>query len=74
MKKEIHPKTHQDVKVKCICGAEFDIVSTNSNRPTLDVCAKCHPAYNDGMKVEKAARWRLQAYQDRMAKIEKLSS
>lgn len=56
MKKEIHPKTHQDVKVKCICGAEFDIVSTNSNRPTLDVCAKCHPAYNDGMKVEKAAR------------------
>lgn len=71
MKKDIHPASHADVKVKCICGAEYEVTSTNANRPTLDVCSNCHPAYNDGAKVEKAARGRLQAYQERMAKIEK---
>lgn len=72
MKKNIHPTSYHNVQVKCICGAEYDISSTNTDRPTLDVCSNCHPAYNDGVKVEKAARGRLQAYQERMAKIKKI--
>ncbi|MFA7285096.1 MAG: 50S ribosomal protein L31 [Candidatus Absconditabacterales bacterium] len=70
MKKGIHPAYRKAVKVKCMCGHEFTINDTLDQWPTVEVCSNCHPAYNDGMKVEKAARGRLQAYQERLAKIE----
>ncbi len=60
---------NKKIKVKCMCGAEYEVNSTAQGRPTLEVCSRCHPAYNSGMKIEKAARGRLQAYQERMAKI-----
>lgn len=69
MKKQIHPKYHKGIKVKCMCGKEFETSSTADRRPTLEFCSNCHPTYNSWMKIEKAARGRLQAYQERMAKI-----
>lgn len=69
MKKQIHPKYYKNVKVKCMCGKEFQVNATSEHLPTLEFCSNCHPAYNSWAKIEKAARGRLQAYQERMAKI-----
>lgn len=69
MKKQIHPKYYKKIKVKCMCWKEFETNSTWENWPTLEYCSNCHPTYNSGAKIEKAARGRLQAYQERMAKI-----
>jgi large subunit ribosomal protein L31 len=69
MKKEIHPTYNHNVKVKCMCGKEYTINSTANAWPTLEMCSNCHPVYNSGAKIEKAARGRLQAYQEKMAKI-----
>ena len=52
-----------------MCGKEFEVNSTLEHWQTVEMCSNCHPTYNAGMKVEKAARGRLQAYQERMAKI-----
>lgn len=52
-----------------MCGKEFEVNDTAERLPTLEFCSHCHPAYNSWAKIEKAARGRLQAYQERMAKI-----
>lgn len=70
MKKNIHPAYKKGIKVKCMCGQEFITNDTVDQLPVLENCSNCHPAYNKGAKVEKAARGRLQAYQERMAKID----
>lgn len=69
MKTAIHPSYKKWVKVKCMCGKEYAINSTSDHRNTMEFCSHCHPAYNSGAKIEKAARGRLQAYQERMSKI-----
>ena len=49
MKKDIHPK-YVDSKVRCACGAEYDVFSTQS-KTTVDICAKCHPFYTGKQKL-----------------------
>lgn len=73
MKKKIHPQYNKKIKVKCMCGKEYEVNTTSDSWPTLEVCSNCHPVYNHGMKIEKAARGRLQAYQERMAKISEVA-
>ena len=46
MKKGIHPEMKL-IKVKCACGAEYEIWSTRDNL-RIDVCSKCHPFYTGG--------------------------
>ena len=69
MKTWTHPAYAKGIKVKCMCGNEHVISSTMAVWNTPEICSKCHPAYNAGVKIEKAARGRLQAYQERMAKV-----
>jgi len=55
MKKEIHPKYHQDCRVTCVCGNTF---TTGSTEPELKVelCSACHPFYTGKQKLVDSAR------------------
>jgi large subunit ribosomal protein L31 len=50
MKKDIHPTYYHNVKVHCICGAVFEIGSTQENIET-EVCFNCHPFYTGREKI-----------------------
>ena len=49
MKKEIHPK-YEVSKVKCTCGAEFELKTTNGDF-NVEVCSQCHPFYTGKTKI-----------------------
>lgn len=50
MKQDIHPKYYPKAKVRCACGAKFEIGAT---KPELDVeiCSKCHPFFTGKEKL-----------------------
>jgi len=50
MKKKIHPNYYPNAKVRCACGASFEVGSTMEHIET-DVCFKCHPFYTGKEKV-----------------------
>ncbi len=66
MKKDIHPKYHQDAKVICACGNSF---TTGSTEPELktELCSACHPFYTGKQKLVDTAR-RVEKFQERAAK------
>ena len=49
MKKDIHPKYHNDSKATCICGNTFTTGSTLQEIP-VDICAACHPFFTGEAK------------------------
>ncbi len=51
MQKSLHLHMHATSAVCASCGSTFDLRST-AQELTLDVCARCHPAYTG---VERAA-------------------
>ena len=53
MQENIQPKYYQ-AKVKCNCGNEFTIGSTQEEI-RVEVCSKCHPFYT-GQQKSVAAR------------------
>ncbi|MGM0482807.1 MAG: 50S ribosomal protein L31 [Patescibacteria group bacterium] len=54
MKKEIHPKYHDKVTVKCACGNTFTVGSTKEDI-SVEVCSNCHPFYTGQEKVMDTA-------------------
>jgi len=50
MKKDIHPKYYEDVKVTCACGNVF---TSGSTKPELhvEICSACHPFYTGKEKL-----------------------
>lgn len=50
MKRGIHPKYFPNAKVKCACGAEFEVGSTKEYIE-IEVCSKCHPVYTGKEKI-----------------------
>ncbi len=50
MKKDIHPEFDIKSKVKCACGAEFEVGSTISEIK-VEICSACHPFYTGQEKV-----------------------
>ncbi len=66
MKKDIHPKYHKEVKVKCSCGNVFTIGSAKDSIET-EICSNCHPFYTGKEKlIDKAGQ--VQKFKDRLAK------
>ncbi|MBU4351095.1 50S ribosomal protein L31 [Candidatus Parcubacteria bacterium] len=66
MKKDIHPKYHQEVEVKCSCGNVFTIGSAKDSVET-EICSNCHPFYTGKEKlIDKAGQ--VQKFKDRLAK------
>jgi large subunit ribosomal protein L31 len=55
VKPEIHPK-YYDAKVRCACGHEF-VVGSTQKEIRLDICSKCHPFFTGKQKyVDTAGR------------------
>lgn len=50
MKKDIHPKYNENIKVTCACGNTF---LTGSTKPEINVeiCSACHPFYTGKEKL-----------------------
>lgn len=70
MKKEIHPKYHNDAKVKCSCGNSFTIGSTKESIET-EVCSACHPFYSGKEKIIDAMG-RVEKFKKKLEKKEQL--
>ena len=68
MKKEIHPKYHQNSKVTCACGNSFEVGSTQSELK-IEICSSCHPFYTGKQKFVDTAR-RVEKFQEKQAKVE----
>lgn len=69
-KKEIHPQYYEKSKIKCACGAEFEIGSTEKNME-VEICSQCHPAYTGKQKFVDSAG-RLDRYKKMMSRTEEL--
>jgi len=54
MKTDIHPKYFPEAKVKCGCGAEFTVGSTQEEIH-VEICANCHPFFTGKEKLIDAA-------------------
>ena len=76
MARDIHPQYYTKTKVKCACGNEFLIGSTQKEIET-EVCSQCHPFYTGqergavkGGRIEKfqAKLEKKQAYQKKSIK------
>jgi len=50
MKEKIHPKYFEKAKIKCACGAEYEVGSTKEYME-VEICAKCHPFYTGKEKI-----------------------
>lgn len=53
MKSGIHPEYHK-AKIKCACGAVFEIGSTKKSME-IEICSNCHPFYTGKSKLIDAA-------------------
>ncbi|OGY42153.1 MAG: 50S ribosomal protein L31 [Candidatus Buchananbacteria bacterium RBG_13_36_9] len=71
MKKEIHPKYHDNAKVICACGNSFTIGSTVPEIH-VELCSACHPFYTGKQKLVDTAG-RVDKFKQRAAKKEELS-
>ncbi len=70
MKKDIHPKYHNDTKVKCSCGNTFTIGSTKESIET-EVCSACHPFYSGKEKIIDAMG-RVEKFKKKLERKEQL--
>lgn len=65
LKKGIHPE-YKEVKVVCVCGESFDVMST---QPSIhvDICSKCHPFFTGKQKLVDA-EGRVEKFRKKYAK------
>jgi large subunit ribosomal protein L31 len=66
MKKEIHPKYHDNAKVICACGNSFTVGSTVPEIH-IELCSVCHPFYTGKQKLVDTAG-RVDKFKQRAAK------
>ena len=65
MKKDIHPKYFEKAKIRCSCGAVFELGSTQENME-IEICSKCNPFYT-GKERSSEQVGRVQKFKQRMA-------
>lgn len=54
MKENIHPKYYPNAKVKCACGATFEVGSTEPEI-NVEICYQCHPYFTGQEKLVDTA-------------------
>jgi large subunit ribosomal protein L31 len=69
-KEKIHPKYYPKAKIKCACGNEFNVGSTEE-KIEVEICSNCHPLFTGKQKLIDTAG-RLERYQKIVAKSEAL--
>ena len=67
MKKEIHPKYHDQVKVTCSCGETFSCGSTVPEIK-VEICHKCHPFYTGKQKFVETYAGRIDKFEAKRQK------
>jgi len=67
--KDIHPQYFEKAKVRCSCGAVFEVGSTQENME-VEICSKCHPFYT-GKERNTGQVGQVQKFKQRMAKKKK---
>jgi ribosomal protein L31 len=70
MKKNIHPKYHDEVAVNCLCGNSFVISATIPGPVKVETCPKCHTVYNKWIVVAKVIKGRMEKFLEKQKKIE----
>ena len=50
MKTDIHPTYYPKAKVKCACGAVFEVGSTKQEL-LVEICSNCHPFFTGKEKL-----------------------
>jgi len=68
MKKDLHPTYYPKAKIKCACGAIFEIGSTSSELE-VEICSQCHPFYTGKERIIKTGQ--VEKFKERLAKKEK---
>jgi len=65
MKKDIHPKYYPKAKIKCVCGAVFEIGSTSPEMET-EICSQCHPFYTGKERIIETGQ--VEKFRQRLSK------
>lgn len=68
MQKDIHPKYYPDTKVKCACGNNFEVGSTQKEIE-VEICSACHPFYTGKEKIIETGQ--VEKFRQRLAKKKK---
>ncbi len=68
MKKKIHPEYTKEASIKCACGSEMILGSTNKSMD-IEVCSSCHPFYT-GEKRGAVRGGRIERFQSQLKKKE----
>jgi large subunit ribosomal protein L31 len=55
MKKDTHPKYHDEVKVTCVCGNTF-VTGSTKEELKVEICSNCHPFYTGKQKLVDTAQ------------------
>ena len=66
MQKDIHTAYHPDAKIRCACGASYDVGST-IKEIKVEICSNCHPFYTGKQKLVDTAR-RVEKFEAKSAK------
>jgi len=70
MKQDIHPQYYSDAKIKCACGAKFDVGSTKKEMQ-VEICSVCHPFFTGKEKLVDTAG-RVDKFRQRVAAAKKI--
>ena len=71
MKKSIHPQYYSNTKVKCACGAVYEIGSTVESME-IEICSNCHPFYTGKQKLVDTSG-RVDQFTARMSRAQQVS-
>ena len=73
MKKDLHPKYNNELKITCSCGNSFVTGSTIlEDNVTVDICSKCHPFYTGEQKIVDTDNV-VRKFEERLEKSKKMS-
>ncbi|HRY74281.1 MAG TPA: 50S ribosomal protein L31 [Candidatus Dojkabacteria bacterium] len=73
MKKDLHPKYNNELKITCSCGNSFVTGSTLMEESvSVDICSKCHPFYTGEQKIVDTDNV-VRKYEERLEKSKKMS-
>ena len=73
MKKDLHPKYNNELKITCSCGNSFITGSTLMEESvSIDICSKCHPFYTGEQKIVDTDNV-VRKFEERLEKSKKMS-
>ncbi|MFA4831250.1 MAG: 50S ribosomal protein L31 [Patescibacteria group bacterium] len=72
MKKDIHPKYHNQAAITCACGNNF-VVGSTMKEIRVELCNLCHPFYTGKQKFVDTAR-RVEKFQEKLAITKKTAT